>query len=1098
MSNLNFSIAINLLTDNFKKGSAMIQSSFAQMKSQMLSVAAVFGVGGFAFTSFISKILSASKETAKANMVLKNVSNGTSDFASNLNYSTNIAKKYGLYVNDVTDSLSKFIPSANTANISITNQRKIFESVTRASKVFGLSGEQTQEVLGGIDKSMRKGTISTRDLRGALGTNLPIAMQAFAMATGKSIPQLNKLISSGKLLASDVFPKFADALTKLTPNINLDTVDTALNRLKNVMNGIANNTNFLNAYKSGIKEVATLAEWAGNNIKTIATELAAYITGAALGKMFKWIISQIAVAQRQALIAAAKVSRAAGETFDAVKWKAESGAVSISTAFKTAGLAIKSAFISALPTAILILISEIVGRLMQVHAEAEDIKNIQKEYSNGLKSATHTTEIEQLKQIQIQYSKAHGNLSLQAKIRSQINSLLGTQLTNEKDINSTINSRIGLLEKTAKANYYTQQKISSEDEMTQIVSKYGGAKNYNKILAATQKRFPNGQNALNIGDYSDKSGKPISFLKGAFGGTSSINAADFINDKNRYNQLASKRYLSNQGLDKLGYVESPSFQTSNTPADTKKKKTELQKAEESYTSSLKSLDEKSRIGDITQSEYNNELDKLNKETLINAAGLKQKGVKESSFYKNLESSVANPKGTDELGKLYERLKKESDTNKSSTLDKKEAYVGALYQKALDQVKAEETANNIKKYNEAYNKYTDGLNTYGIQLSNGAINQEEYKKKLKELTQSTISDIGSINNLTAGQESFLKELQTNITPKDANKAISESPSEQFQGKKDTTFDYGKTNTEKATEKVDVNKEDIEYYKGLIENLNGETTQYFNMLNSKLEEAKAKAPDLEKAMKIAKTTDDIKKFKKEVTTAYADLAKSSVGNIDNIYNAWKGVKESFKSTNVFENAISVFDALSTTVDSIMEILKAIKAVKVATLSLTGAEKAKTAVDSAQSSLAVAGSTAQVAAITAVSAADKIGTDAALELMAAESTAAYATIPFLGVGLATSQIAAMMGIVKGASLAGSFADGGIIGGGNTSGDNLVARVNSGEMILNGMQQGNLFKAINSGSLNGGRAINTTVTHVIKGSELKLIINNDLRSKGKTLIGQ
>lgn len=49
-------------------------------------------------------------------------------------------------------------------------------------------------------------------------------------------------------------------------------------------------------------------------------------------------------------------------------------------------------------------------------------------------------------------------------------------------------------------------------------------------------------------------------------------------------------------------------------------------------------------------------------------------------------------------------------------------------------------------------------------------------------------------------------------------------------------------------------------------------------------------------------------------------------------------------------------------------------------------------------------------------------------------------------------------------AFQDGGIVPGNQTSGDNITARVNSKEMILNQRQQGNLFSAIDSGNVGGG----------------------------------
>ena len=57
------------------------------------------------------------------------------------------------------------------------------------------------------------------------------------------------------------------------------------------------------------------------------------------------------------------------------------------------------------------------------------------------------------------------------------------------------------------------------------------------------------------------------------------------------------------------------------------------------------------------------------------------------------------------------------------------------------------------------------------------------------------------------------------------------------------------------------------------------------------------------------------------------------------------------------------------------------------------------------------------------------------------------------------------------GNFADGGIVGGSSFSGDNVVANVNSGEMILNSSQQKNLFDNAN-GRGNGGSS--GTIVHV------------------------
>lgn len=77
--------------------------------------------------------------------------------------------------------------------------------------------------------------------------------------------------------------------------------------------------------------------------------------------------------------------------------------------------------------------------------------------------------------------------------------------------------------------------------------------------------------------------------------------------------------------------------------------------------------------------------------------------------------------------------------------------------------------------------------------------------------------------------------------------------------------------------------------------------------------------------------------------------------------------------------------------------------------------------------------------------------------------------------------------------YANGGVIGGSMMHGDQMLARVNSGEMILNGNQQSNLFNMINDGN-NGGLAGN--VHFVLRGADLYGSMKNF--SKTKSLVGK
>ena len=104
-------------------------------------------------------------------------------------------------------------------------------------------------------------------------------------------------------------------------------------------------------------------------------------------------------------------------------------------------------------------------------------------------------------------------------------------------------------------------------------------------------------------------------------------------------------------------------------------------------------------------------------------------------------------------------------------------------------------------------------------------------------------------------------------------------------------------------------------------------------------------------------------------------------------------------------------------------------------------------------------------------------------AGGTASAAALPFpANIAAIASIVATITGLF--ASFVGSFADGGIIQGGTFHGDNILARVNAGEMILNQKQQGNLFRALDSGGATGGGIRN--VEFKISGSTLKGCLKN------------
>ena len=211
---------------------------------------------------------------------------------------------------------------------------------------------------------------------------------------------------------------------------------------------------------------------------------------------------------------------------------------------------------------------------------------------------------------------------------------------------------------------------------------------------------------------------------------------------------------------------------------------------------------------------------------------------------------------------------------------------------------------------------------------------------------------------------------------------------------------------------------------------------------------------------------------------------VSSFESLSNA---INENANAWEIFMGILQAFESVMSAINAVTEIANMLSGISAgvktaetaATVSASTAQKEKIATDTA----AVAPTTAQTVANKALEA-------SFLDLASAEIFAAHASIPFAGVGIATGFISTMLSVqaaTKAATMAmAAFETGGIIGGNSYHGDKLIARVNSGEMILNGRQQRNLFDAINENRL-GGENSNRLYGEVkIKGQDLYIALSN------------
>lgn len=126
----------------------------------------------------------------------------------------------------------------------------------------------------------------------------------------------------------------------------------------------------------------------------------------------------------------------------------------------------------------------------------------------------------------------------------------------------------------------------------------------------------------------------------------------------------------------------------------------------------------------------------------------------------------------------------------------------------------------------------------------------------------------------------------------------------------------------------------------------------------------------------------------------------------------------------------------------------------------------------------SIATIASLKAQEEEHKANMTAALGDAAAQTMSAHSWIPFVGVAMGVGMVATLVSTLM--SLP-KFANGGIVGG-NDHNDGILARVSSGEMILNQSQQANLMQLLNG---EGGTSEGRVVEFKIRDSELVGILN-------------
>jgi hypothetical protein len=236
-----------------------------------------------------------------------------------------------------------------------------------------------------------------------------------------------------------------------------------------------------------------------------------------------------------------------------------------------------------------------------------------------------------------------------------------------------------------------------------------------------------------------------------------------------------------------------------------------------------------------------------------------------------------------------------------------------------------------------------------------------------------------------------------------------------------------------------------------------------------EAKAKLRELQEAYEMATTAVAREEFAAAIEAQKNEIDKLT-GAFDNLGGAATGAGKTIEMS-LSDASRSISDIGSSLENMGTTGASAIADVITKFLSLVEVIQMVSAAQEAAAAAAIASNAAEAA-----SSSTKAAADSSAAVAGATKSGAGMPFPFnllaIAAGVA-AVVAALANMQK-------FATGGIVGGTSFFGDQTLARVNSGEMILNRAQQANLFKMVNQGGGSGA------VTFRIKGKDLVGVQDN------------
>lgn len=1085
--NFNFNAVLKLQSSQFNKGIKEVQKSLKALGNTFKNLTFMM-VGGLGFSKLTDNLKRTAAGLSNAKAVLKNVStemkaNGiqVDHYGENLSWLRDLAEKYNQEQIGLINTFAQFTAAAKTCNISLDDQKTIFEALTRAAAGYHMSADNANQMMYAVTQMMSKGKVVAEELRRQLGNTLPGAFGLMAQALGVTNAELEEMMSKGEVLAQDALPKFAKVLNQITANMSFESLQNSLNKFKNEWTNFVESVNFERFYKGMVDAGTNGLRWISNNFNEILAQAKGFAV--ALGSLLG---SVNLIGGGKTIIG--KYNDAVKRDFNALL----SSQNKIESQYKNLGGKLESVFsdkgkwfdFKSLEKSGFGLDEKDIKKMISYNKsilEAE--KNARKlgiallsnkGYDN-LNKGTKALEtflmtqrasegkfteldlkVNKFARFSVKAGDAIAGIVKSANfwlaVLSVIAGVVTTIVTRYKQVKKEQEEINNLCKNYEEALYQAQH--SESQELTELLQHRKTLQDQNKSLAEKKVALKR------INEIMGREGKYAFDIKKSFDSTGNL-----INDKiipamdkwvEKMRKISELQFRFNTVNEKTAEnIKLEQEYQRKVDAFNKDKKYNFQKAEWYFDSN----------GNIDESKFNNTSNQwanikgaYTKQgaQIMEMANLRKRIEENKKVIEDAEGEISNL--TTEIDGLNTTLTTGGGGGGGSETNLK----GTLKGRLID--------------------YLDEVKKLDNQFENGAVTLDEYRQEFEKLSESAYKDASAFDDLeqqlsklnptlrdafdtakrTTNQAKetaeWNKKNQAAVDRQNAWNGLNLNPSRKG---RDTFFDYSKTDADILGEMADNADDYRDALKDLVKEIEDFQKEHgaldeqmqaaFDEILDKLDKAGNEAQTLRQKANIAQWKADVKELRKEVDAANLDKLRESLNGIQGLVSTMEGLKDAWETLS--DDDSTFLDKLKAVVSSLSDMLGIYETLISIQEAYNNAKEASIALQKAEAAVQ---SDATLAAL-ANAEANQMSANAEAKEAVAAAASSGAKMPFpynliaiaAGVG---AVVAALSSLQK-------FANGGIVGGGSKSGDKTLIRANAGEVVLNAAQQRNLAGKLNMG---------------------------------------